>query len=834
MSQDSFGAALDAELFASDDAEEEHERAGGSDGSGSSGSEGGDPFAALDELDAASEAAATTAPSAALDTAAHTAAASEAPPRPPLPPTAQQQQQQQQFASAPAPATTSCSHPGFMFGLCIRCGAPKPEDGGGGGGGGGGAQSGAGGSGADAAAAAAGGAAAGGAGAAGGATRIRHLHARQALEVSAEEAARITAGAIPALLASRRLVLVLDLDHTLLNSARESDISAAERPRLEEILRRQRAAAEQAAAAAGPAAGGSGKQQPEQQQKQAEVEAGKADDEQQQQQQEQQQPMETDTAAAAPAAAAEAAGRDGGGDADGGGDDADGGGAAVGLPDDMGRWHPPQLFHLAHCRLWTKLRPGLREFLTVRGGGERERGLLYIVLLPAPPPLCFGVEAQNHNEQHTKPIQITITESQSLNHNHTITKSYLQSITINHNKYRNHNHNQQAAAELYELHIYTMGDRAYAREIAKIIDPRGRLFAGRVVSAADSTKAHEKGLDVLLASEAHVLILDDTEHVWAAHRRNLLQIERYHFFGSSVRSWQPLARGLLEGGADEGAATGALATCLRLLKEAHAEFFRGSGGDGDAGDGAGDGGGGDEGLDAADGAAAAAAAAPATKRAPTKRRRLREGGEPGGGGTVSGAASGRSGSEGPAGPADSAGPAAAAAPAAPAVLPRPRVDLAALKGRDVRACLADVRARALRGCRVVFSRCWPQQAAPFSQPLWALAEALGADCSTRYVPGRTTHVVAAPDRAGELPLTDKVAAARRDGARVVHYDWLVACKAAWARADEAAFEMPGYVRAGGGVRARGAGAGGGGGGGGGDAERDARIALRAAGRAAGP
>lgn len=38
---------------------------------------------------------------------------------------------------------------------------------------------------------------------------------------------------------------------------------------------------------------------------------------------------------------------------------------------------------------------------------------------------------------------------------------------------------------MYELHIYTMGDKAYAREIAGLIDPQGKLFAGRVVSAAD-------------------------------------------------------------------------------------------------------------------------------------------------------------------------------------------------------------------------------------------------------------------------------------------------------------------------------------------------------------
>lgn len=33
-----------------------------------------------------------------------------------------------------------------------------------------------------------------------------------------------------------------------------------------------------------------------------------------------------------------------------------------------------------------------------------------------------------------------------------------------------------------------------------------------------------KDLDVLLADEAMVLILDDTEHVWEKHRANLIQV----------------------------------------------------------------------------------------------------------------------------------------------------------------------------------------------------------------------------------------------------------------------------------------------------------------------
>jgi hypothetical protein len=41
---------------------------------------------------------------------------------------------------------------------------------------------------------------------------------------------------------------------------------------------------------------------------------------------------------------------------------------------------------------------------------------------------------------------------------------------------------------------------------------------------ADSTRAGVKDLDVLLADESLVLILDDTEHVWEKHRANLIQV----------------------------------------------------------------------------------------------------------------------------------------------------------------------------------------------------------------------------------------------------------------------------------------------------------------------
>jgi hypothetical protein len=35
----------------------------------------------------------------------------------------------------------------------------------------------------------------------------------------------------------------------------------------------------------------------------------------------------------------------------------------------------------------------------------------------------------------------------------------------------------------FELAVYTMGDRDYAAEMARLLDPEGRLFHGRVISS---------------------------------------------------------------------------------------------------------------------------------------------------------------------------------------------------------------------------------------------------------------------------------------------------------------------------------------------------------------
>lgn len=41
-------------------------------------------------------------------------------------------------------------------------------------------------------------------------------------------------------------------------------------------------------------------------------------------------------------------------------------------------------------------------------------------------------------------------------------------------------------ASKYEMHVYTMGTRAYAEKVCAAIDPSGQLFGGRILSRDES------------------------------------------------------------------------------------------------------------------------------------------------------------------------------------------------------------------------------------------------------------------------------------------------------------------------------------------------------------
>ena len=101
-------------------------------------------------------------------------------------------------------------HPAFMFDICVRCGKrrEKGDDdaSGGGGGAGGGDKS----------------------------TSMRYIH--EGLELSASELEKAKREEKRRVLTSGKLLLVLDLDHTLLNSARFSELTQEQHDGLHRVI----------------------------------------------------------------------------------------------------------------------------------------------------------------------------------------------------------------------------------------------------------------------------------------------------------------------------------------------------------------------------------------------------------------------------------------------------------------------------------------------------------------------------------------------------------------------------------------------------------------------
>lgn len=85
-------------------------------------------------------------------------------------------------------------------------------------------------------------------------------------------------------------------------------------------------------------------------------------------------------------------------------------------------------------------------------------------------------------------------------------------------------------SRLYELHIYTMGTRAYAQNIATIIDPERKIFGDRILSRDESGSLVAKNLQRLFPVDTKmVVIIDDRGDVWNWNN-NLIKVTPYDFF----------------------------------------------------------------------------------------------------------------------------------------------------------------------------------------------------------------------------------------------------------------------------------------------------------------
>ncbi|XP_038907076.1 RNA polymerase II C-terminal domain phosphatase-like 3 [Benincasa hispida] len=139
----------------------------------------------------------------------------------------------------------------------------------------------------------------------------------------------------------------------------------------------------------------------------------------------------------------------------------------------------------------------------------------------------------------------------------------------------------EKASELYELHLYTMGNKLYATEMAKVLDPKGVLFAGRVISRgddgdpldSDDRAPKSKDLEGVLGMESGVVIIDDSIRVWPHNKMNLIVVERYTYFPCSRRQFGLLGPSLLEIDHDERPEDGTLASSLGVIQRIHQTFF---------------------------------------------------------------------------------------------------------------------------------------------------------------------------------------------------------------------------------------------------------------------
>ncbi|KAI4386348.1 hypothetical protein MLD38_004286 [Melastoma candidum] len=139
----------------------------------------------------------------------------------------------------------------------------------------------------------------------------------------------------------------------------------------------------------------------------------------------------------------------------------------------------------------------------------------------------------------------------------------------------------EKASKLYELHLYTMGNKMYATEMAKVLDPKGVLFAGRVISRGDDNGTVDgderypksKDLEGVLGMESAVVIIDDSVRVWPHNKLNLIMVERYTYFPCSRRQFGLLGPSLLEIDHDERPEDGTLASALAVIERIHENFF---------------------------------------------------------------------------------------------------------------------------------------------------------------------------------------------------------------------------------------------------------------------
>jgi len=143
------------------------------------------------------------------------------------------------------------------------------------------------------------------------------------------------------------------------------------------------------------------------------------------------------------------------------------------------------------------------------------------------------------------------------------------------------------AFEHFQMTIYTAGTRKYAEAIAKLIDPTGKLFSGRMVSRSDikgdKTGGHDKSLKRLFLGDASMaIILDDREDVWRGEQSKQLYVVKPFAHFTSAHEVNNAAGDTTSGSKVISMVGGStqpaedddqLLRCLQVLEDIHSEYY---------------------------------------------------------------------------------------------------------------------------------------------------------------------------------------------------------------------------------------------------------------------
>ncbi|KIY69388.1 hypothetical protein CYLTODRAFT_420781 [Cylindrobasidium torrendii FP15055 ss-10] len=325
----------------------------------------------------------------------------------------------------------------------------------------------------------------------------------------------------------------------------------------------------------------------------------------------------------------------------------------------------------------------------------------------------------------------------------------------------------------YEMHVYTMGTRAYAEKVCAAIDPDGSIFRGRILSRDESGSLTSKSLQRLFPTDTSmVVIIDDRGDVWE-WSPNLVKVAPYDFFvgiGDINSAFLP-----------KQSIPNSPASPPKPKQTAQSPTPEETS------------------------AAEAEQKAMITQNSIALEAQVEE--------RPLAKAQEQLGAEGDTNP--SGGLSEATTPEAPqspgrkgkALLKNDDTELERVRQRleevherfykeydrllkeggesrvevcNVKDIIPFMRTKALRGVNIVFSSMFPLDVEPRTTDIWKMATAYGAQCSVE-LSSKVTHVVAGKQG------TEKVNNALRRGIKVVWPQWLSECVNTWSKADETPF-----------------------------------------------